>query len=171
MAYCVPPTGQPEVAIFYQSATEALGANALNPIGFDSAATFNSPIITNNYTASPDQSIFVVNASGLYQMEAHVTVAPNGASWTDPRKQLYFQVTRNTGGMSPPPQAVIVQTVNIASGTNYSIGVVATFPLIAGDQVQVIHQQNAVTGNPLANGLLNQFDWNTYCSFTFIKAI
>lgn len=168
MAYAVPPSTAPEFALFYQSAAESLGTAAFNTLGFDVALPNNSPIVTNVYTASPDQSIFIVNASGLYQLEAHITVNPAGATWTNPQRQLYFTVTR-AGGMSPGAIATLSQSSSQVSGVGYSIGVVGSFVLYQGDQVQVVHNQNGVTGNPTARGLENGFDLNTWCSFTFIK--
>ena len=167
MAYAVPPTGQPEVALFYMSAAEGLGTAGTNIIGYDVAAPYNSPIITNNYTASPDQSTFVANVSGLFQMEAHVSVNPNGATWTNLQKQIYFQITRGATSNI----ATCVQSTQVSSGGFYTIALVATFPIQQGDQIQVVHSQSGVTGNPLARGLESGFDLNTWVSFTFVKNV
>lgn len=167
MAYAVPPTGQPEVALFYQTGSEALGASATNVLGFSSGATYNSPIVTNSYTASPDQSIFTVNVSGLYQLEGHISVAPNGATWTAEGKSLYFTITRAGSGAI----ATVTTSTQALTGTSYSIALTGTYPLQQGDQIQLVHGQSGVTGNPLARGLENGFDLNTWVTFTFVKNV
>ena len=167
MAYAVPPTGQPEVALFYQTAAEGLGTGSTQILGFDSGMPYNSPIITNVYTTSPDQSIFVVNASGLYQVEGHISVNPNGATWTNVQKSLYFTVTRAGSGAI----ATITASSSQPSGNAYSFAVVGTFQLKQGDQIQLVTTQNGVTGNPLARGLENGFDLNTWVTFTFVKNV
>ena len=164
MAYAVPPNTTPEIAFFSQSTAESLGTGGTNTLGFDTNRVGNSPIITNNYIS--DTSIFTVNASGLYQMEGHISVNPNGATWTNLQKQLYFTITRGAN----PATATCVQSTQVSSGNFYSIALVATFPLLQGDQIQLVHSQSGVTGNPLARGTESGFDLNTWVSFTFIKA-
>lgn len=168
MAYAVPPATSPEVAMFYQTTVENLpGTTTNNVLGFNSAFSWNSPIVTNQYNSGTDTSTFIVNASGLYQIEGHCLVQPNGATWTNATKGLYIAIQR---GVTNP--GIIANTSAYAlSGANYGLICSGTFLLQVGDQVTLNHQHFGVTGTPQARALENGFDLNTWISFTFIKAV
>jgi hypothetical protein len=167
MAYAVPPSGNPEFALFYQSTNEDLGTATTNIIGLDTTLPGSSPIITRITTASPDETIFEVNASGIYQLEGHITVIANGATWSSMRKTIAFNVVRAGSGAN----AVLINTSSQISPSNYAISAIGSFILFAGDQITFVHTQAGVTGNPQAVGVTSTFDLNTWCAFTFIKSI
>jgi len=146
---------------YWRVGAESLGFPSDN-ITFTDAQTWNN---TNGYiTASlPSQSFTVVQA-GIYQVEFALTIAGNNATWNGSRSAS-IHVTRGTN------QSLLQQSVNPLSGNSYYIQVVGTLRLNAGDVITCVHNGNNLTGNVLAVGLQNTFDYNTTFTWTFLKNI
>jgi hypothetical protein len=166
MAYSVPPSSEPSIAIFSKSANENI-VTGTTVIGFNTNASYNSPIVLNTYTAGSDNSTFTFGASGLYGVELNVSVSANGSQWTgSPLRQVSFVLTR--GGTTA---TIGSDTVNITSGIDYSIHAHIVFPFLVGDSLQIQHIGVVTSGTPLILGLANTFDLNTWAVFSYIKSV
>jgi hypothetical protein len=165
MAYAVPPNSEPSIAFFGKSGPENLPTGTTT-IGFDTNAPFNTGIVTNTYTLVGDNSTFTIGASGLYQVEANLTVSANGATWALPLKTLNVVLTRNA-----TTATIASSTVNITSTNNYAIHSSMLFPFLTGDTIQIQHVHTITGGTPTALGLQSGFDLNTWVSFQFIKSV
>ena len=165
MAYSVPPSSEPSIALFSKSAAEPLATGVIQ-LGFNTNASYNSPIVVNNYTSSGDNSTFTIAASGLYQVEICVSVLASTAGWSNNQKNLNIVVTR--GGVTA---TIAGTTVNINSAQNYNLHDSVIFPFLVGDVVQFQHGSTITSGTQSALGTQNGFDLNTWCVFQYLKAV
>jgi hypothetical protein len=122
----------------------------------------------NTYAAPPTGSTFTIGASGLYQVEANLSVAANGAGWTNPNQMKTLNLALTRSGVTA---VIAAATVNITTGNNYSIHCSLTFPFRTGDTLQFQHISTLSSGTPTALGLQNGFDLNTWVTFQYIKSV
>ena len=167
MAYAVPPSSEPSIAMFSKSAAENLPTGTTT-IGYDTNASWNSPIVVNTYDVGTDNSTFTIGASGIYQIEANLTVAANGAGWTNPNQMKTLNILLTRGGVTA---TIAAATVNITTGNNYAIHSSLSFPFVVGDTLQIQHVATLSSGTPTALGLANGFDLNTWITFQYIKSV
>jgi len=165
MAYSVPPSSEPSVALFSSSTAKVLLTTGTT-LGYDTNATYNSPIVVNSFNAPSNISTFTIGASGLYSIEANTAVAANGSTWANPLRTLNLRLTR--GGTTVTMSGM---TANITSGVDYTLHSSCVFPLKVGDTIQVQHTGTIATGSPTALGLQNTFDLNTWIVFQYIKSV
>jgi hypothetical protein len=144
---------------YYRVGAESLGSG-VDTITFTNAQTWNND---NGYiTASLPSQTFTVVQAGIYQVEFAVTIAGNSATWSGSRSAS-IHVTRGTN------QSLLQQTVNPISGQSYFLQIVGTLRLNAGDVITCVHNGTNSSGNVLAVGLQNTFDYNTTFTWTFLK--
>lgn len=165
MAYSVPPSSEPSVALFSSSIPKNLSGGGTT-LGFDTDASWNSPIVANDYNSGANTSTFTIGASGLYSLEVNASIAANGATWSVPLRTL--SVLLNRGGTLVTMAAA---TVNISSGVNYTIHSSSVFPFLAGDELEITITGAITTGTPTVLGTLNTFDLNTWVTFQYIKSV
>ena len=153
-------------ATYYKSANQILtGPNAPGEtdITFDLTGSWNNP---NGYiTHVNGTKDFTVVQTGLYFLEFNANIQGTGVSWTG-SKQVNIDIFR-----SPTvEQAVIQQSATQNSGTDYGQSVSTTFYLVAGDVInlRIFNIYTSVT-QPLARGVQNTFDLNTFFSWRFIS--
>jgi len=165
MAYSVPPSSEPSVALFSSSIAKNLSGGGTT-LGFNTNASWNSPIVLNTYDSGANTSTFTIGASGLYQLEVNASIAANGATWAVPLRSLSVLLTR--GGTLVTMAA---STVNISSGVNYTIHSSSVFPFLVGDTIQMSLTGAISTGTPTVLGTANTFDLNTWVTFQYIKSV
>ena len=109
---------------------------------------------------------FTVVQTGVYFLEFNASVNGAGVAWTG-SKSVSIDVTRSPTA----EQAVIEQTATINSGVTYGQSVSTTFYLVAGDVInlRIFNIYTSVT-QPLARGLANTFDLNTFFSWRYISS-
>lgn len=165
MAYSVPPTSDPSVAVFSSSISKTLLTGG-TVLGFNTNASYNTPIVLNTFNGASNISTFTIGASGLYSLEANVSVSANGATWSAPLRSLNVLLTR--GGTTVTMAA---STVNISSGVDYTIHSSSVFNFRVGDTIQFQLTGAITTGSPFAVGTTNTFDLNSWITFQYIKAV
>jgi hypothetical protein len=165
MAYSVPPSSEPSVALFSSSIPKNLSGGGTT-LGFDTNASYNSPVVVNTYDGVSNTSTFTIGASGLYSLEVNVSVAANGATWSVPLRTLSVLLSR--GGTLVTMAAA---TVNISSGVNYTVHSSSVFPFLVGDTLQMTLTGAISTGTPTVLGVANTFDLNTWVTFQYIKSV
>ncbi len=150
-------------ATYYKSGNQSLN-DPNTDITFDVDASWNN---VNDYiTHNSGSKDFVVVKSGLYQLEANVSVNANGATWNASlNKVISIDITRSPNA----EQIVIGQTALAASGKNYTQGVCSTFNLIAGDIINVRAEGTWATAQPFVQGVQNNIDLNTWFSWRFVS--
>ena len=153
-------------ATYYKSANQILnGPNAPGntDITFDLTSPQNN---TGGYiTHINGTTDFTVVQTGLYFLEFNANIQGTGVSWTG-SKQVNIDITRPT----IVEQAVIQQSATQNSGTDYGQSVSATFYLVAGDVInlRIFNIYTSVT-QPVARGLSNTFDLNTFFTWRFLS--
>jgi hypothetical protein len=146
---------------YWRVGAEVLGSGT-DQITFTDAQTWNN---TNGYiTASLPSQNFTVVQAGIYQVEFALTIGANGATWNGGRSAS-ISVLRGTN------QSLLVQNLTPISGQSYFFQIVGTLRLNAGDVITCTHGGTNLTGNVVAVGLQNTFDYNTTFTWTFLKNI
>ena len=154
-------------ATYYKSADQTLnGPNAPGntDITFDLTGSWNN---TGGYITHTDGTTsFTVVQTGVYFLEFNANINGAGVAWTG-SKSVSIDVTRSPTA----EQAVIEQTATINSGVTYGQSVSTTFYLVAGDVInlRIFNIYTSVT-QPLARGLANTFDLNTFFSWRYISS-
>lgn len=145
---------------YYKSANQALVSGATD-ITFDRQQPWNN---TGSYiTHTSGSKDFIVQKTGLYQLEWNVTVT--AATWTDLLKQISIDITR-----SPIVELVtIAQNASIPTGRNYGQSVTGTFYLVTGDVINFRVVNTYTAGSSLALGFTNTFDLNTWFTWKYIQ--
>jgi hypothetical protein len=147
----------------YYRITDLTSVNGNTDIPFDQVATGSNP---NGYiTQVAGSTDFNVVQAGLYQLELHVSVAPNGGSWNAANnKVISIDILR----APTAEQALISQSAVCASAQSYSLCLSTTYRLLAGDVLNMRHYGNWSTAAPLIQSVTNSFDFNTWFSWRFI---
>ena len=149
-------------ATYYNSVAQNLTSGNTD-LSFDSTGAWNNAggyITHTNGTTN-----FTVVQTGLYQLEFTASILANGATWTTTLKSIGIDITR-----SPiAEQAIIGQSANIVTTTNYGQNVSATFYLVAGDVINLRISNTYASGTPTAPGVLNTFDLNNFFSWRYIS--
>jgi len=150
-------------ATYYNSVAQNLTSGATD-LTFDSTGAWNN---ADGYiTHTSGTADFTVVQAGLYQLEFNATINANGATWTTTtNKTLAIDITRSPTA----EQAIVAQASLIASGTNYSQGVSATYYLEAGDVINLRIQNTFATATATAVGITNTFDLGTFFTWRFIS--
>ena len=153
-------------ATYYKSASQNLTSGNTD-ITFNSTGAWNND---NGYiTHTSDTTDFTVVTSGLYQLNFNATIVANGATWTTlTNKGITLDITRPP----IPEQTIINQNALMASAVNYSQSLSTNFYLIAGDIINLRVTNNfTIVGPspPVALGVTNTFDLNTFFSWKFIS--
>jgi hypothetical protein len=148
---------------YYRVGGEVL-TSGVDQITFTDAQDWNNDngYITINLP-TPSQNFTVVQA-GIYQVEFALTINGNSATWSGGRSAS-ISVLRGTN------QSLLQQNVFAPSGNGYALQVVGTLRLNAGDVITCVHNGTNITGNVIAAGLANVFDYNTTFTWTFLKNI
>ena len=156
----VVPVNNLYIGQYFLAANQPLVSGATD-IKFDSQPTWNN---TGGYiTHTSGSTNFVVNKSGLYQLEFNTTIT--SATWTDTLKQISIDITR-----SPfTEQVTIIQNASIPSARSYGQSVSATFYLVTGDVINCRVTNTYTSGTPQAVGLTNPFELNTWFTWKYIQ--
>jgi hypothetical protein len=156
----VVPVNNLYVAQYFKSANQTLASGATD-ITFDLEQPWNN---SGSYITHPSGTTnFVVNKTGLYQLEWNATITASNS--TDILKQLSIDITR-----APiVEQITVAQNASIPNGRNYGQSVSATFYLVAGDVIncRVVNTFQGVT-TPSVLGITNTFDLNTWFMWKYI---
>jgi hypothetical protein len=158
MAYVV-PVNNLYVAQYFKSANQTLTSGSTD-ITFDREQPWNN---SGSYiTHTSGTTDFVVNKTGLYQLEWNVSITASNS--TDILKQISIDITR-----SPiVEQVTVTQNASMPNGRNYGQSVSATFYLVVGDVINC-RVVNTFTGTaPTVLGLTNTFDLNTWFTWKYI---
>lgn len=147
----------------YYRSSDLTTANGNTDIPFDQVASWSNP--NECITQVAGSSNFNVVQSGLYQLELHVSVLPNGGTWNaSNNKTISIDILR----VPTAETALISQTAVCASGQPYSLCLSTTYQLVAGDVLNMRHYGNWSTSASLIQGVTNSFDFNTWFSWRFI---
>ena len=156
----VVPVNNLFIGQYYKSANQVLVSGSTD-ITFDREQTWNN---TGSYiTHTSGSTDFVVQKSGLYQLEWTVTIT--SATWTDLLKQISIDITR-----SPlVEQVTIAQNASIPTGRNYGQSVSGTFYLLTGDVINCRVVNTFTSGTSSALGFTTTFDLNTWFTWKYIQ--
>jgi hypothetical protein len=149
------------VAQYYKSTNQNL-ITGNNDITFDLTQPWNN---TGGYiTHTNGTSNFTVVQTGLYFIEFNTNIQGTGVAWTG-QKSVNIDITR------PPiaEQVVLQQSATQNSGTDYGQSISSTFYLVEGDIINCRVFNVYSAGTPLARGVQNTFDLNTFFTWKFIK--
>jgi|688.fasta_scaffold207899_2 hypothetical protein len=158
----VVPVNNLYVAQYFKSTNQTLTSGATD-ITFDREQPWNN---SGSYiTHTSGTTNFVVNKTGLYQLEFNAFIFANNATWgTASNKTISIDITRSPTS----EQAVITQAYLTASALNYSQGVSATKYLVVGDVINLRLTLTFAGGPPTALGVVNTFDLNTWFTWKYI---
>jgi hypothetical protein len=156
----VVPVNNLYVAQYFKSANQTLASGSTD-ITFDREQPWNN---SGSYiTHTSGTTNFVVNKTGLYQLEWNVSIFGINSTSTDLLKQISIDITR-----SPiVEQVTITQNASIPTARNYGQSVSASFYLVVGDVIncRVVNTHN---GPASVIGLTNTFDLNTWFMWKYI---
>jgi len=149
------------IAQYYKSTSQIVASGSIS-ITFDSTQTWNN---ANGYiTHNGFGSDFVVVRAGIYQVEFALTVTANSTNWNTVRTAS-INIVR--GAVN---NAILSQGSHPPTNTDYTLQVVGTLYLLAGDIVRCVHTGINQNGNGVAvRGLLNTFDYNTTFTWTLLN--
>jgi len=160
----VVPVNELYLAQYYKSVAQTLTSGNTD-ITFNLTQTWNN---TGGYITHVNGSTdFIVNKSGLYQLEFNCVVLANGAvySLTAIGKSVSIDITR-----SPTAEQTVVSNSSLqASGQNYAMSVSGTFYLNVGDVINLRVGNTFTGGPPTVQAFANAFDLNTFFTWTFIR--
>jgi len=148
------------LAQYYKTTNQVLVSGSTD-ITFDGEQPWNN---SGSYiTQTSGTTDFVVNKTGLYQLEWNATITASNS--TDILKQISIDITR-----SPiVEQVTVAQNASIPNGRNYGQSVSATFFLVDGDVINC-RVVNTFQGTaPSVLGLTNTFDLNTWFMWKYIS--
>jgi len=148
-------------ATYYKSVSQNL-TSPNTDITFDLSGSWNNP---GGYITHQDSSAnFIVVQTGLYQLEFNLHVIGSGSTYSTASKSVFIDITRSPSGQ----HAIIGQSAQINSGGNYSQSVSATYYLEAGDDIVLRVNNVILSGTPVAQGITNTFDLNTFFTWRYI---
>jgi hypothetical protein len=153
---------RPPQATYYKSVGQNLTSGNTD-ITFDLVASWSN--VSGYITHVNGTTSFTVVKSGLYLIEFNTNVQGTGVAWTG-QKSVNIDITR-----SPiVEQAVLQQGATQNSGTDYGQSISSTFFLVAGDVINCRVVNTYSAGTPVARGVQNTFDLNTFFSWRYISA-
>ena len=160
---------KPKQATYYKSVVQNLIAGSTD-ITFDLTGAWNN--VGGYITHVNGTADFTVVTTGLYQLEFHAAVLLNNGTWGTAgafaNKIVSIDITRSPGG-----EEVVIANAALQGTQNYTMFVVGTQYLVAGDVInnRVFNLYSAGTPTPpQANCLTDVFDLNTYFSWTYISS-
>lgn len=113
----------PPMATYYKS-SQQLASSGATAIEFDSQMSWSN----NDLISQDTSSTFLVNQSGIYQLELNYVALPNGQTWTNFRKACQFSLTRNGA-----TRQIMSQFGYANSPENFSQGICGTYELLEND--------------------------------------
>jgi hypothetical protein len=155
----VVPVNNLFIGQYYKSTNQTAASGSVNVI-FDSQQPWNN----GNYITQNPGSVtqFIVNQSGLYQLEFALLVFGNSATWSA-GKSANINISRGS------TQSLLSTTITPPSTNGYAAQVVGTLYLQVGDIIQCNNTGTLATGSVIIAGLANTFDFNTTFTWTFIR--
>lgn len=152
------PAPEGQSASYYANANQSL-TSGLTTINYQSDVASNTP----GFITRTSSSTWTVQTRGVYQLEAHVQVQPNGSTWTILLKGVQIVVNRGTN------QVVLENNSNIQSGIVYTQQCVGVVGLEVGDVIS-IQVSNSFTGGPaFIVPISTDFDLNSFFTWSLIK--
>lgn len=158
----VVPVNNLFIGQYYKSANQNL-VNGNTDITFDITQPWNN---TGGYiTHTSGSKDFVVQQSGIYQLELNLTVNFNGATWNVAQnKVISIDITR----VGSAEVVAFGQANVVATGGNYIMSCSSTFYLVKGDIINCRHYGNYATATPNIAGAVG-FDLNTWFTWKYIQ--
>jgi hypothetical protein len=148
---------------YYKSTTQTL----TNSAPWNTDVTFNVKGSWNNengyITHTSGTKDFTVKVTGLYQLEFHINILRNGASWSPTvNRGISIDIARGS-------EQGVITTNALQELANYNQQVSGTFYLLAGDVINCRAIVPFTVVSPLIQCVQNTFDLNTYFAWSFIN--
>lgn len=150
------------IGTYYKSFLQNLVTGATD-ITFDLTAPYNN--IGGYISHTNGTKDFIVQKTGLYQLEWNATINGGTSTATSLLRQISIDIAR-----SPLVETVtIAQNASIPTASNYGQSVSATFYLVAGDVIncRVVYAFTGIASIVAISSIFN-FDYNTWFSWRFI---
>jgi|GEM_PF-5317708 len=152
----------PPMATYYKTTNQDFPSAVITNITFENLTSWsNTTLISQDSSSS-----FLVNQSGIYQLEFNCRTQPNGQTWTNFQKPMNISVVRN--GLPSTSLLTIHGYAN--SGSTYALSLCGTMELLENDIIRC-NMYSVHTGNLLIEpqNPTYPYDLNTFFTWRLVS--